>query len=54
VEISQLFLVLLDLLEQLLVALVVALKPGIDVLELSVAAGRRSELIYVFHLDPPL
>ena len=52
-QFAQLFLVLLNLLGRFLVALVVVLEPRIDVLELYFAAGRHSEPIDIFHLDPP-
>ena len=52
-QLAQLFPVLLNLLGRFLVALVVVLEPRIDVLELDFAAGRHSEPIDIFHLDPP-
>ena len=53
-EFSQLLLVLLNLRGRFLVALVVVLEPLIDVLEPYFAAGRHSESIDIFHLEPPI
>ena len=44
---------LLDLLRRVLVMDVVSLEAWIDVVELYLAARRDSELVDVFHLDPP-
>jgi hypothetical protein len=53
-QIAQLRLVLLNLRSRLLVVRVVVFERRIDVLELNFAAGRHSESIDIFHLDPPI
>jgi len=52
-QFSQPLLVVLDLLDRVLVALVMVLGPRVDVLKLDGGARRHPEALHVIHLAPP-